>query len=165
MGYGWVKDAEIYIDPQIAGEVIESIRLRTGDVTPDLLIEDSRPDGAPLHSCFEWDDEAAAIEYRREQARTVIRSILVVGESEQQQESTTIRVLRNHDHGGRRPKKLADFLSAPNRRYAIRAALSAIITIREKLSEIDGLEEAVACLIDVENELTDSLTVRKNRVA
>ena len=40
----------------------------------------SRPENAPLHKEFQWDDSLAAEEYRKVQARHIIHSIRIVTE-------------------------------------------------------------------------------------
>lgn len=49
-----------------------------GVLTPDMVIADARHDGSPLHAHFEWDDNKAAQAWRLEQARTLIRSVMLV---------------------------------------------------------------------------------------
>lgn len=44
------------------------------------LVDASREESAPLHSCFEWDDGTAAEMYREQQAQHIIRNIVVVRE-------------------------------------------------------------------------------------
>jgi hypothetical protein len=56
-------------------------RLRTdGDLTAPRVVEAAEPETAPLHAAFEWDDSAAAREFRLVQARTLIRAVVVVTE-------------------------------------------------------------------------------------
>jgi len=52
------------------------------EVTPEEVVEDARSSTAPTHEFFEWDDSAAAEQYRLEQARYMIRSIFVVVEEQ-----------------------------------------------------------------------------------
>jgi hypothetical protein len=49
-----------------------------GRLTPQLVVDAARPDDAPLHSRFEWNDEIAGERYRLDQAREIIRSVRVV---------------------------------------------------------------------------------------
>lgn len=65
---------------QVVGEVCEKLSER-GELTPQALVDVSRPEDAPLHNEFEWDDAVAAEAYRCDQARYIIRSIEVVPES------------------------------------------------------------------------------------
>jgi hypothetical protein len=39
----------------------------------DDVIKEAQDEGSILHSHFEWDDSEAAVQYRREQARTLIQ--------------------------------------------------------------------------------------------
>lgn len=76
MVYQWNKAARIRADAQKAGEVCEMLEQTVG-LTAKNLLEASRPEDAPLHSEFEWDDAIAAEAYREEQARYIIRSLCV----------------------------------------------------------------------------------------
>ena len=46
-------------------------------LTPELVVEDARPEESPLHAHFEWDDQLAGEQFRLEQARKLIRSVVV----------------------------------------------------------------------------------------
>lgn len=164
MTYEWVKGSEIYVDAQVAGEVIRSIRLRSGGITPDLLIEESRPAVAPLHSCFEWDDAAAAVEYRREQARTVINSIKIVKDEKPSERAKPVRVAESIPDSGKVVKIGSE---SHHRRYIVASTMEQLAKIKDRLSAIDGLEEAIAILIDLQNELEDfqDKESRRSRVA
>lgn len=50
---------------------------RTGDLTPERVVDVARDQSHPLHSQFEWDDEAAGEAYRRSQASDLIRSVRI----------------------------------------------------------------------------------------
>jgi hypothetical protein len=49
-----------------------------GELTPKDVVEDARNPNSPLHSFFEWDDSAAAEQYRLKQARGLIRSVVAI---------------------------------------------------------------------------------------
>ena len=59
------------------GQEIEQIK---GPKTPDAVVKKARSSKTELHQCFEWDDSAAAVQYRLEQARYVLRTISIVRE-------------------------------------------------------------------------------------
>lgn len=61
---------------QVVGEECERLESE-GRLTPRNLVEASRPEDAPLHGCFEWDDTAAAERWRDAQAAYIIRSVEV----------------------------------------------------------------------------------------
>jgi hypothetical protein len=48
-----------------------------GELTPQLVVDEARPKGAPLHDRFEWDDKVAGEAYRRVQAGQLIRSVQI----------------------------------------------------------------------------------------
>lgn len=50
------------------------------ELTPDLVLDTARDPDNPLHGHFEWDDGVAAEEWRKNQARKLIRSVKIVFE-------------------------------------------------------------------------------------
>ncbi len=80
MIYKWVTGSRISVSAQTAGEVCDELESK-GKLTPEMLVDVSRPEDAPLHSAFEWNDETAAEKYRESQARYIIRSLEVQRES------------------------------------------------------------------------------------
>ena len=72
------------IKAEDAWSEVERIRSdHGGAISRDLLVEESRPATAPLHSAFVWKDKDAAHEYRKYQAGRILRGIVVVDESGQ----------------------------------------------------------------------------------
>lgn len=95
-GYGWVRQAwrgpSRYGAAQYGTErqafmfkhkgetmneerkLLEKMARRNGGVLMiDDVIKEAQDEGSILHSHFEWDDSEAAVQYRREQARTLIQ--------------------------------------------------------------------------------------------
>lgn len=71
-------------DPQKIGEALRQVAERNGgELDVDKAIEAARARNSPLHRHLEWDDKAAADGFRREQMRSIIRCIRIVGEEEQ----------------------------------------------------------------------------------
>lgn len=79
MVYQWKFD-KFPVPAQVAGETIEAIKQARGKefIEPEDLLDASRDENAPLHSCFEWDDNKAAEKYRLWQARKIIGNITVI---------------------------------------------------------------------------------------
>lgn len=61
-----------------ASEIRRIISENGGGCTPPQIVESARPEESPLHRAFLWDDEKAGEYYRREQARRLIKSVVVV---------------------------------------------------------------------------------------
>lgn len=80
MNYQW-KYRIAGISAQKAGEYLESLEKRDGEVKPKTIVEDARPIDALLHPAFEWDDTEAAEKYREHQAKQIIRNVVIVQES------------------------------------------------------------------------------------
>jgi hypothetical protein len=66
------------VTAQATGERLECLRETHGTLTAELVVDDARNPKAVLHPAFEWRDEVAAEEFRKEQARSLIRSVVVV---------------------------------------------------------------------------------------
>lgn len=82
MIYKWKIPGVIPVDAQTAGEELQRIYQEKGGLNPSDIVEESRNDSAPLHPCFEWDDEIAAEKYRQTQAMQIVRSIVTIQESD-----------------------------------------------------------------------------------
>ena len=81
----WTARCKVSIDPQVAGLALKKMAKR-GELTAAAVVDAARPDGAPLHEAFEWDDAIAAEKHRAEQARLILRSIRIVGGDDQEPE-------------------------------------------------------------------------------
>jgi len=62
---------------EVAGRVCQTLAESETGLTPESLLDASRDEDAPLHDEFEWDDTVAAEKYRREQARQIIRFLII----------------------------------------------------------------------------------------
>jgi Fe-S cluster assembly scaffold protein SufB len=82
-----LKDhARLPIPAQVAGESLENIRsLNGGVITPAVVVDNARDKKSPLHPCFEWNDKRAAEAHRLDQARYLLRAVVVTyGEPEEE---------------------------------------------------------------------------------
>jgi hypothetical protein len=75
--YSFKSGARFAVDAQTAGEELERIRAESGKLETKEVVEAARPDEAPLHPAFEWDDGIAAERYREQQARQIIRAVQI----------------------------------------------------------------------------------------
>lgn len=80
--YCWHTAARIKADANVAGQMFEKLEQTVG-LTAETLLDANRPEDAPLHDEFEWDDSVAAEEYRKDQARHLIRCLQVKPSTEQ----------------------------------------------------------------------------------
>lgn len=87
MTYQWKVPGIMPVDAQTAGNELQRIYERDGVIEPETVVMESESPSAPLHSCFEWDNEKAAHKYRITQAQGIIRAIVSVNETEKSQET------------------------------------------------------------------------------
>ena len=76
MVFEWKPGSRFKVDANTAGAVCEQLEA-AGNLTAKSLLDVSRPQDAPLHSEFEWNDSVAAERYREDQARNIIRHLVV----------------------------------------------------------------------------------------
>lgn len=61
------------------GKHLEMLRKHCkGELTPQDVLKDAKNNNSPLHSFFEWDEGKAAEQYRLQQARGLIRSVVAI---------------------------------------------------------------------------------------
>lgn len=66
------------VPAQSVGERLEELDREFGEVTPKIMVEDARPEGALMHPMYEWDDSIAAEKYRYGQARKITSELVIV---------------------------------------------------------------------------------------
>lgn len=147
MIYKW-KIPVFGISAQDAGEELERIKTERGYLSPENVVEESRPPEAPLHGCFEWDDAIAARKYRCQQASHIIRSITVDIEHPSKNSPVSVRAfvaipggytdiitaVRTPDYHAAMLKEALDELSAFKRKYNDLRELSMVFEAIEKVS-------------------------------
>ena len=132
------------VSAQIAGEELEKIEARDGEITPGAVVDAARPEGSALHKCFEWNDAKAAEQYRLTQASTLIRCIVVKPEEEEIKEPVRMFVNCNPtDDGQKRSGSYINFRSAfedpESRAVVIANAKHELQVFRAKYSKLNEL--------------------------
>jgi hypothetical protein len=80
------------ITPETAGKELARIHEEHGTLKAETVVDEARPDEAPLHPAFEWNDPVAAELYRREQARSLIKTVQVIRNDEPEPEPVYVNV-------------------------------------------------------------------------
>jgi hypothetical protein len=76
--YEYVPGSRVPVSAQVAGETLDDIAEQNGGrLVPRQVWRTAAPDNHPLHRCFEWNDAKCGLLYRDEQARRLIRSVVV----------------------------------------------------------------------------------------
>lgn len=99
--YAWKTGSHFKADPKAVAQELETIE---GPKTPNAVVEVARNPGSEMHSCFTWDDKEAAEKFRVEEARNLLRSLVIVFESKKEpQKQLQVRAYVNiQDADGQR---------------------------------------------------------------
>ena len=92
----WRQGSRFRADPQKCADEILEICDDIGSATPKDILEKARDETTELHKCFTWDDSVAAERYRLEEARLVVRH-LVIKEEVIPTDRPQIRLLQKTD--------------------------------------------------------------------
>lgn len=137
--YEWKLPGVIPVDAQTAGEEFARIYEKNGRLDAENVVVESRPESAPLHACFEWNDMVAAEEYRKSQAMTMIRMITVKAPVKGSQESVPVRAYINTKESAYLP--LTVVLESPElREELLNTALQELKAFQKKYATLKLLE-------------------------
>lgn len=105
-------------------------------ITPREIVEKARNENSELHKCFEWDDTKAAELYRIEQAKTVLRLLVVVNKPKDE----PVRVYQiTSEKNTYQPTKL--FLQQPDEyQILLKRALEELQMFQKRYSQLAELE-------------------------
>lgn len=77
--YSFAEGYSCPLSANVVHEELEKIRAQHGGILSATdVVEAARNHSHPLHECFCWDDRKAALEYRKNEARALIRSVRVI---------------------------------------------------------------------------------------
>lgn len=148
--YGYRKGFSAPVDPQTCGEELARIEREHGQVRPRTTWEENRDDDAPLHGCFEWDDETAAALHRDDQARHLIRNVVLIDSEDGDTENVTkiayISVQREDDEKqGYLSSEVV--MAAPDlRKQAVDMAKAQLMGLRRRYEHLTELSEVWAAI-------------------
>ena len=108
------------------------------EITPERVVSLAKNKSNPLHNCFEWDDKKAAKGYRILQAEKIIRSIIIVDETEKIE---TIRAYISVEET-RLFKSISD-LNDNDIDFVVQSAYKELKSFRNKYSKFKKLREII----------------------
>lgn len=118
-------------------------------VTPQEILEKGRDPKTELHKCFEWDDSKAAEKYRIQQARAIVRCLVIKETDEPKSGKPEVRVFyKTSGNDGYKPTTIImqnrdEYVRLLERAYAELSAFKAKYRI---LTELDGVFEQIDLL-------------------
>lgn len=125
-----------------------------GELTPQIVVEAAEDNKSPLHDYFEWDDEAAGVQYRLWQARKLIVKVKVELEDQEIQEFYSIKLLGEKE-SDRRYVQIDKILREEEmRQRLLNECLEEFMYWRNKYSSLKELVKNHKLLDEVEIKLT-----------
>lgn len=147
MVYKWKEGTRHKVSAQIAGEVCAALEER-GELSAQNLVEVSRPEDAPLHSEFEWDNDVAAEMWRTKQAQTLIAHIALKTET-----PTPVRAFFNIEVKSPNYEALNTIVKHEDKYAALlQTALRELEAFQRKYSMLSDLEEVMQAIEKVKKD-------------
>lgn len=143
MIYQWKDGARYSVSPQVAGNICKQLDERNM-LTASALVDVSRPEDAPLHPIFEWDDSLAAEKYREAQARAMIRSIVTIPAKS---ENKPVRAFFNIQVEQPKYESLNIILEKPDKRaLLLQSAYRELSAFKKKYSILKELTDVFSAI-------------------
>lgn len=96
--YKWAVGSRFKVNAQAAGEEIDRLRGENGgSVSAPIVVAAASDEASVLHNAFEWNDEKAANEHRLAQARSLLRSVVVVVEDDERMTTHEVRAFVKYE--------------------------------------------------------------------
>ena len=162
--YSWKYN--VPADANRVGNELEAIYEEHGKLTPPLIVADARNEDRETHKLIEWDDSAAAESYRQEQARYIMRNIIVVQSSpkleepKEEQKIIKFRAFENVETEDQEryfmPMQVA-VGREDTRNYMLKQAMLALQSFRQKY----GMIAELAAVIDAIDALEQQYEVKR----
>lgn len=148
MVYSFRAGSHLKGDPQQIGEHVEQLRRQhDGRVTPRVVVDDAAKRRSPLHPHFEWEDARAADLYRLEQARHLVRSLIVsVPDADAPPTRAFVCVRYEGDDENAYTSVAVAMRDPVTRDQVLAAARRELASFRKKYKELDELSEVLAAI-------------------
>lgn len=147
--YAWIEGYRARIPAAEAGPAIMAA-IGRGGRSAEAVLEAARDPGHVLHRAFTWDDGIAAHQYRLEEARRLLRSIVVLTPDKR----TCRAVISVRPNGSNAafyyPRKVVMSVKQLKKK-AIQEALELILGVLDRyrdLGELDGIRSAAQEVLD-----------------
>lgn len=130
-----------------ADRVASEIEQIGDEVTAAQIVEKARDSNSELHKCFEWDDSIAAEKYRLEQARYVLRVLIIKRPDESENDAPAVRYFqKTTNNEGFKPSKII-FHKQDEYQALLHRAWNELRAFKAKYSMLSEFDEIIS-LID-----------------
>ncbi len=159
MVYKFAEGSRIGGDPNVVGRALHRVREQYGSLTPPNIVEAARPDTSPLHRYFEWDNKAAAEQWRLQQARVLVCSVVTCAVDGEE-----ARPVRSFISVNKAYEPLEVVMSdAGMRAQALHDVREGIKSMKNKLSAFEEFADVVESLNGAEVAASRHMKRKENR--
>ena len=149
MNYGWKRGCRVKGDANAVGQALEQIQdANDGVLTAPMVVGFAAVETSPLHPYFEWNNVKAAKEYRLEQARHLMRSVVVNIQVNGGEPATVRAFVCVSDSQENRDSVYLDIQTAfsddEDRDKVLQDVLADLDAVRHKLREYEWLSDVFA---------------------
>lgn len=153
--YEWRCPGLYKVPADIAAQEVKNCEDKDGFVHPSAVVNRSEPPSAVLHGCFEWQDDIAAVKWREQQARVLIKNIVTVeirDDDRSEVVKTFVHVISDDSSKGYKQTAIA-VRDASDRLYILRAARRELENFRSKYSKLTEFAGLMASIEEAINTL------------
>lgn len=146
MRYEWQSGTNLGVPVEVAAQEITRITTRDGGATPKVIVDEARPEEAPLHPAFEWDDSKAGELFRLGQARNLVRAIVLAPEPEKNETQSPVRafISVSHPKPSRIYKPTLEVLREPDEAEEVKRRFRhELLALRQRYMALLELDEAL----------------------
>lgn len=159
--YGWADKYHRKGDPEAVGRRIEAIAAQSDTAfamaPPAAIVEDARREDSPLHPHFTWDAEIAAGLWNLEEARQLVRSLVrveITAENEDEPKHFRAFVSIEDGEGNRGYVTTLKAASTPElRRQMVADALAGLRSWRSRYQELKELRPVMDAIEQLNEEM------------
>lgn len=146
-------------DAKVVGEHLELLRKQCkGELTPEDVLEDAKHDNSPLHSFFEWDKGKAAHQYRLQQARGLIRSVVAIYTRPDQPAVRQKAYVHIAENGAQHYRESGHAMSqTKTRKMVLQRAWKELQAWRKRYQDLKEFSELFEVVDEVEKHLPKSV--------
>ena len=140
-----------------ADKIVDEIESLEDAVTPQSIVVKAEGNKTELHKCFEWNDGVASEKYRLDQARFIIRMLIIVPD-EEEESAVPQEICRAYEsvtdvEEGRVYKPIAAILSNKDWREElyteIRTSIDELVRKLEVYEHMSGMGRNMCCILSV----------------
>ena len=150
--YSW-RNTSYPVKADDAAAELHRIEQKFGEVTPRNLLDESTPEDAVMHPCYEWDDEKAADKYRLWQSRHILSCLTVSYVQTETPEPRKIEVRAYQNVSDERNGRFINVQSAmeqtTTRDMVLMNAIKELQMFRKKYADLSELSKIISVIDEV----------------